>query len=130
MRRSRFPINARAVTAISAIHFWSRHVAKHFQGQKCSFRRKNSLWFCNAILRRESQRSEFAIVRERSVKPHQILQRNFGATERKCEAVERFASRKTYLSCAQKLVKRRMRKVRREFNRRHIAATRQRVACT
>ena len=81
------------------------------------------------VARRESQRSQFAIVRERSVKPHQILQRNFRTTERKRQTVERFGFRQTYLGCAQKFVKRGMRKVRREFNCRHIAAARQRVAC-
>ena len=129
MRRSRFPINPRAVISIRAIHFRSRHIAKHFQSQKRGFRRKNSLWLCIAVARRESQRSQFAIVRERSIEAHQILQRNFRTTQRKRETVERFGFRQTYVGCAQKLVKRGMRKVRSEFNCRHIAAARQRVAC-
>ena len=129
MRRSRFPINPRAVTSIGAIHFRSRHIAKHFQSQKRRFRRKNSFWVGSAVARRESQRSQFAIVRKRSIKSHQILQRNFCPTERECETVERFGFRQAYLGCAQKLVKRRMRKVGREFNCRYIAAARQRVAC-
>src|SRR4029453_18114429 len=129
MRRSRLPIDPRAVTSIGAIHFWSRHITKHFQSQKRGFRRKNSLWLCNAVARRESQRSEFAIVRKRSIQAHQILQRNFRPTQRKRETVERFGLRQTYVGCAQKLVKRGMRKVRREFNRGNIAAARQRVAC-
>ena len=128
MRRSRFPINPRAVISVCAIHFWSRHIAKHFQNQKRGFRRKNSLWLCNAVARRESQWSQFAIVRERSIEPHQILQRNFRPTERKRETVEQFNFRQTYLGCAQKLVKRGMRELRCEFNCRHIAAARQRIA--
>src|SRR5882724_8658902 len=129
MRRSRLPINPRAVISIGAIHFRARHIAKHFQSQKGGFRRKNSLWLCNAVARSESQWSQFAIVRERSIEPHQILQRNFCSTQRKRETVKRFGFRQTYVGCAEKLVKRGMRKTRREFNCRHIAAARQRVAC-
>src|SRR5882757_1989159 len=129
MRRSSLPINSRAVTSISAIHFRARHITKHFQSQKRGFRRKNSLWLCNEVARRESQRSQFAIVRERSIEPHQILQRNFCPTQRKRETVKRFGFRQTYIGCAQKLVKRGMRKLRREFNCRNIAAARQGVAC-
>ncbi len=129
MRRSRFPINPRAVISICAIHFRSRHIAKHFQSQKRGFRRKNSPWLYNAVARRESQWSQFAIVRERSIQPHQILQRNFRPTQRKRETVKRFGFRQTYVGCAQELVKRGMRKLRREFNCRNIAAARERVGC-
>src|SRR5438876_6693516 len=115
MRRSRLPIDPHAVISISAIHFRARHIAKHFQSQKRGFRRENSLWLCNAVARRESQRSQFAIVRERSIEPHQILQRNFCSTQRKRETVKRFGFRQTYVGCAQKLVKRGMRKLRREL---------------
>ena len=129
MRRSRLPINSRAVTSIGTIHFRSRHITKHFQSQKRGFRRENSLWLCNAVARSESQRSQFAIVRERSIQAHQILQRNFRSTERKRQTVERFGFRQAYVGFAQKFIKRGMRKVRREFNCRHIAAARERVAC-
>src|ERR1700675_1470771 len=108
MRRSRLPINSPAVTSIGEIHFRALHISKHFQSQKRGFRRKNSLWLCNAVARRESQRSQFAIVRERSIEAHQILQRNFRATERKCEAVERFGFWEAHVGRVQKLEKRGM----------------------
>src|SRR5258705_13965409 len=100
MRRSSLPINSRAVTSIGAIHFGSRHIAKHFQSQKRGFRRKNSPWLSNAVARRESQWSQFAIVRERSIEPNQILQRNFCPTERKRQTVKRFGFRQAHVGCA------------------------------
>src|SRR4029077_390625 len=90
---------------------------------------KNSLWLCEAVARRESRRSQLASVRQGSIKPNQILQRHFRPTQRKRQTVERFGLPQTYVGCAQKLVKRGMRKVRREFNCRYIAAARERVAC-
>src|SRR5215467_11645661 len=128
MRRSRFPINRRAMISVSAIHFRSRHIAKHFQSQKRGFRRKNSLWSLGAVARCELQRPQFAIVRERRIQPDQILQRNFRPTQWKGETVERFGFWQTHLCCAQKLIKSRMLQLRSEFDRRHIPAARQRVA--
>ena len=81
MRRSGLPIDRGAVSAIGAIHFWTRHVAKHFESKKRSLRRKDAPTLGDWIIFDSSHRTQFAIVCERSIKPYQILERNFRATE-------------------------------------------------
>src|SRR4029077_16142577 len=88
VRCSGLPINGRAVTPIRAIHLRSRNVPKHFQSEKRSLRRKDSVALRNRIIRSVSKRSQLAVIRKRRVEPNQILHRHFGAAERKRESVK------------------------------------------
>src|ERR1700736_3485826 len=88
VRRSRFPVNRRAVISIGTVHFRPRDAAEHFQSKKRSLRGKDSAAFPNWIACPVSKRSQLAVVRERGIKLHQILHRHFRAAQWKRESVK------------------------------------------
>ena len=74
------------------------------------------------IARLPAEWTELAIVGESRIKPDQVFHRDFCATERKRQSVKRFGARQCDSRAAQKFVKRRMRKLRCQFDGGKIAA--------
>src|SRR6266852_1325921 len=75
-----------------------------------------------------AQRTQLAVVSESGVKPDEVFHLDFCATERKRQSVKRFGARQCNSGAAQKFVKRRMRKLRCQFDRGKIAAASKRIA--
>ena len=73
VRRSGLPINRRAVISVGAIHFRPRHIASISRVRNAASGERILFGFAIWSSLREAQRSQFAIVRERGVKSHQIL---------------------------------------------------------
>src|SRR5207302_10972672 len=84
----------------------------------------------NRIARFATKWAQLAVVSEGRVKSDKIFHFDLCATERKRQSIKRFGARQRDSRAAQKFVKTRMRKLRRQFDRGEIAAVRERVAGT
>src|SRR5439155_13998824 len=128
VRCPRFPENGRDVTWICIINLRSRDV-QHFEREERGFRSDDLMAVSrHRVAGLAPEWTQLAVVGERRVKSGEVFHLDFRATERERQSIKRLGARQCDSGAAQKFVKRRMRKLRCQFDRGKIAAASQRIA--